>query len=1787
MLKMGRTVKSAGHAPRRKKAPVRLTGNTGTRYENLVAARLLLDMLAGLNSLGPDFGRITRVDWQARDAGWLADDLALTCEGPADDRRSVGISIKSNQQLSARGFPSDFVDLAWGQWLGRGTARVFQRGRDAITVVVAELPSAVKSDWTALLSEILQSTAERVVARLSSSNTKDGSQASALQRSIVTGFACPERYEHPVDMTETVRLLHDVRVLDFDFNSPTSQSRGHALHDCQSILTSGDAGEAQDLWNRLLGIADEKRPAGGSLDLRELLAALRDRFNFRDHPDFRADWDTLLRRSRDTIAEIETRIAGLAHLSRSDDRVAITGRLQSAGICILVGESGSGKSALAKEIVLTDYPRTIWLSAHRLDHDSPLDFERAVGLHYPLVDLLRAAPTRSLVVFDGVEAYSERALRLTARIAGELLSSQATHVHLLFSLQFQSADSKMRQLARLGVPQASLEPTLIGRPDADEIQELLSPFPDLLWLALRPQLRPLLTNLKVLDWFARSPSQSAGEDDQFFGLAAVIDQLWGQWTESSADGLARSHLLMKLATTEAETLSRGVPRTQLGSGEQKTLPGLEQSGLIHIHDERVSLAHDLLGDWARLRVLVAEDATSTSTESRAGSPRWQQAVRLFGQRLLELSADGEARWRRSVENVNDESVSAGLLRDLFLDALFQATNATELLNRTWTTLTAGTGALLNRLLDRFLFVASLPDPRLAVLSADQEEATRLEHLLRVPFWPYWGPLLTVLHARRDDVVRLAPYTAAKICALWLSTTPDELGSGRPMPWREHAAELALAIAREIQARNAEGYYYSAGSDRVVYEAGLYAASASPVEVAALCLELAARKDMSPVIADRVADARRNGSRERARQDAENGQRRKAPVMIGMPRGRLRPPWPDGPRGKVDRAFREACLGGAPVMALVKANPDAALEVLLAVSIEEPKHDEFVRSSLPECGLSYWPEGDPAAYFRGPFLQFFRLAPNQALSFVIRLTNFGTHRYTEDRVWLDITVDGELKHWYGDSNVFRWHHDWPLSHGSQIQSGLMALEQWLYEQIDKGISIEPWITRIITESESLAFAGVLFDVGKRAPDLFCTVLAPLFFTWEIWNWDFQLATLRQSERQPSGYWGGQARSLIRLAQEWHQLPHRSEALLTANGLIPRTMLGHRQYRAFFDEVRSAWKAALQQDGEPEHLRLLVERLDPGNYTFEQRGNEIVPVNFAWPEAIAQQNEKDLQALADRQTISQLPWRCRKFLDAGAPLPGDQLRWLWDFLQALDAEPPELPSDSSGPLLRMEDVFCGGIALLLSTSRDWLLQDTSRMAWCRRKLQATIDDPPPPRRFDSELSIGNERWDCFAAECGVLLLAADPTDVLARQLVGAGLVAFNYNTTALTMTRAAAAREKLGDAFAQMVAMAVQWAALRPLQVRHGTPALETEREAFVARKGALLDAFANGSLSPVAADLRKINAETRVAHDAIYEKQFPGSSVRTERHQKSPGRRQTREVLHADSLGLDPYAMKSAFAWLDVRVARTPGERLAWLGLIQEILAIVLETVPVVKAGATQEVDGLPSDFDGWAFKLVARTIPCLGPPESPDSFWRPILDRGAPAHEWVERFFWYWFTDGFAASPSPSDFVRIWRAMITHALEHAAWDPASTISFELDDMVLELLCFDVRWNAIVRSDDNAQVIGTLEDVFERALERWGGMPKVISGLVMFAIQPGAKELLVPALWWTSAAVRRFDSYDWKYGVEENVIEFLHACWQREGARIAQDELLRASFIAVLTILVSRGSHAAIALNSRVVGSIAS
>jgi hypothetical protein len=598
--------------PIKKRAPVQLTAGGGFRYENSVAARFLLDLLAGTNALGADFGKVKRVDWQARDLGWLADDLIIACASSSGDR-TAGISIKSSQQVTRGGFPKDFLNIAWGQWLGFKTKHKLCDNNDAIVLLTGSLAHEVEGAWSILLSDALKTSPERMVARLAETVADEGAQSSALQRALFESLRCPEEFQSAgyTNDSTIVQLLCRVRLLHFDYEATPSLDNGRALVDCQNILRSGDAEEARELWSRLNAIADDKR-AGGSINLASLLGELRDKFDFRDHPDYRRDWEILERSGQDAMADIRTQIAGLSPLARDSDRTTVQTCLERDRACLLVGESGSGKSALAKEIVQTEYPRAIWFAENALDYDTAAAFERGIGISHPLVEVLAAIPGTCLIVFDSIERYSPRALKLACRFLQALLVQDSPqHIYVLVTSQFEPVDRIIRRFVEFGVPSALHTATPLRQPSLDDVQNLVAPIAELQWASLRPELRPLLTNLKILDWVvATARSGTAINSASFVGITNLIDALWERWIEGDTDGLGRSHLLMRLGILDGDTLSASVPRMQLEQSEQAALGSLTSSDLVRLRDERVRFSHDLLGDWARMRVLIGEQSLS-------------------------------------------------------------------------------------------------------------------------------------------------------------------------------------------------------------------------------------------------------------------------------------------------------------------------------------------------------------------------------------------------------------------------------------------------------------------------------------------------------------------------------------------------------------------------------------------------------------------------------------------------------------------------------------------------------------------------------------------------------------------------------------------------------------------------------------------------------------------------------------------------------------------------------------------------------------------------------------------------------------------------------------------------------------------------------------------------------------------------------------------------------------------------------------------------------------------------
>lgn len=457
---------------------------------------------------------------------------------------------------------------------------------------------------------------------------------------------------------------------------------------------------------------------------------------------------------------------------------------------------------------------------------------------------------------------------------------------------------------------------------------------------------------------------------------------------------------------------------------------------------------------------------------------------------------------------------------------------------------------------------------------------------------------------------------------------------------------------------------------------------------------------------------------------------------------------------------------------------------------------------------------------------------------------------------------------------------------------------------------------------------------------------------------------------------------------------------------------------------------------------------------------------------------------------------------------------------------------------------------------------------------------------ETASGECKWDTFAAEAGVALLARNCDDALARRLAATGVIGFHYSTTARTMLFACRHRERLGDDFNRMLGLAIRWAGLRT-PLAFATPSgFDTPGEAWNERKEALIQDFVDRRSPIELPEIRAVNATAAAEIEAGQAQRFPEMARARgapRRSRRRAGR--SRKSLYRESLRLNSRVISSAFAWLDLRSAR-PEERRRWLGYVRNFLDLMLGSIPQIDDPRQQEIDGLPDEFDNWVFGLVAGAIPCLTATEDQRSLWQPIFDLGSPAHQWVERFFWDWFTDGLRAAPSPQDFARLWTDMIEHALTSPAWDPSVNRTYDLDGMVFQLLGFDSRMNKLGQNLTFGPAVAEMEGVLARAAQRWFGMPKVVTGFLNFATQPAVAGLLLPGIRWLAAAVPSFDSYDWKYGLEENLIAFLDVCWDREHHRIASDASLQGAFLSLLACVIARGGHAAIALRDRVVNSAA-
>lgn len=1717
----------------KKVATPKQTAGGGFAFEDKVVGYYLVWMLAGTAPLKAS-GRIDRVDCQVAVDGWEGfDDLLITMTAGVTLRR-YAFSLKSNLQFTKESAPDSLVRSAWSLLLHRNSD-VMNIEDDEFGLVCVPYPEPPKVAIQSLLIKARRQTPTQLSARLPVSG-----YVSDNERSIHNSCTCPNDLAEGLKEEKALagNILKRMSVIELDFESAQSLSESTVLFVCSELVADGTSATAKNLWNSVCQTAQRVRTAGGGISRVELLSEMRSVVELRELPDYAEDW-CHLDVWRDTeLSAVPDSVAGTTSVDRDNITAKVVSSLQGACFIGVVGASGTGKTVIAKRVAeeFREIGSVLWLRGERIRPG----YVEALGSHHhlrhPLKDVLsNGRRERGLVVIDSGERLLDEAdfAELCLLLHMLEIDREGSVWRLLITCREEAWGRVQHSLIRAFGHPMLWEPVRIDYPEFASLRSVWEAFPALRTLAVRPHLKQVMRNLKVLDLLASAIKTGRDLDARsWVGESELIKWYWQQVVRRGENGARRAVLLQKLAAESADSGRFEIPEADFTAGDL-ALVGSSSDMLGTDSGRRmVFFAHDLIADWARFQALNSyKQDLAAYCEQRFTNPHWHSALRLYGVSLLEIDATGE-RWKSAIASYPGA-------RDSFLESLVFAGNSQGLVNNAWSALVADKGFLLKAFLKRFQHVASIPNPEYMMLAAQMdttsEEARTWE---RIPLWMYWLGVLYALSRHIEDLVELAPIETAKLVRSWLRHTPQD------WPGRQQAATLALAIAQQA-IRAGSYYHHSEINGQLPYKALLEAYPDKPDAVHDLLLKAAARKVPTEEDGEAFEVYEPRGTVTHMHSNVLGGDR------ISQE------PWPDGPLYRVDSAFRAACFETDALRGIMTLAPDLAREIILALLIERrpPKME-------PECSRESMLSEDavclehdhgfyPRFYTRGPFLLFLKVNPEAALKTIIRLIDFATERWmechygVEDReTGIDLPLDGDIKRFIGDNQVYHWYHG--HSRSDIATSALMAVEKWLYDCLDNKESIDGWLDLILKTSQSMAFLGVLSEVGRYAHGLFAGSLRPLILVPDT----YYLETFYAYQ---GGHIFGTPASLIegewffKLAREWDTMEHRQRRIVDIAAYLfhrhaetrDALLLAQEQWREVSGEGDEHWHR---------HKQTLIATFDDQNWKEVELADGSKGIAFKEPEHLRtppdklEQNEKQMLLLT-------LPMTCRKMLDEETRLENKQiLSFLEKSKELLGFESDDEDSMQISPAT---NGVLGTIAVLFVLHRDWLRTNPNEETWCLEMLDKILADPPPWPEFDMPESVGNHDWEHFACEIAPVIWAENPGNREHRERIAHLALVKHYSAASILLFRAFERRKAIGNGFWELANLLLDWATKR-----YGI------RDAQFTGEKVDISKWADKALRKFIAG--KYTRDVPSWGDLSIEK---GKLWASNSHPRYHGK----EDVHLLSRipRLDTQQIQATFASVflpDQAIGKS--ERKRFLDFWDQALVTCLAGTRFFdKKG--NELDtalteaGLTYDYDNWVLKRLATIVGQMRPDEEPERYWKPILSLGPRAEHWVEHFLNHWFMDSKKAMDTTA-FVREWRRMLDFCLASEVWaEKKGRSAYHLPSLWMCLVGLP-RFTTSLWQDENAPIVEEMGEYFTKVAPyilmtahkavhfvSWLGKASA-KGIRLQMLKPVTEAgLAASEHWWKEAHIARL------------IARYLGLMWAEHGQTLEHDPVQKRCFLELL------------------------
>ena len=1724
-------------------ATLRSTSGAGFEFEDLIAAWQLVKALSGEQM--PGVGGVgTQLQAQVSTLGWRVDDLLLTGEADGGPRR-LAISAKGNQQVSASGLQSDFVTQAWEQW--RDPQGPFNRASDELALVTLGTHPKFQATWREVKNACSGSDLVLAMSRIRS-NPKQARVFRSVQEPA--GNASDE---------ETIELIRRLQVLPVDLQFVHSETKNQSIAQCRSLLESGDVSEAEALWNKLVNVAADVRLQKGTITVPDLWSRLRVHFGLRQHPDFAGDWETLSKITSGQKARIDTELPSGYAFSRTAKKASFRAAVADNEVTVVFGESGCGKSALVKSVLDAEFSswNQLWFGPKDLKTALSAARQRNLPLRYELSRVLNATvKPRNVLVIDSAERIEATEFHVIRELLQSILPAvtqpEATWRVVVVTQTQGWAEGGETMVGGRRAAFVELERVAGG-----DVKLALLHSPTLAWLAGHDDTVAALTNLRTLAWVIMAGAALGSNASGLASHTAIADRLWKYWTKDRADVQA---LMMRLAQREA-SFERSFALTDLDPADTATFTQRPSELPLRLNEQtnRVEFEHDLAADWARFQFLKQVWRDTLQWTAFAENPLWTNALRILGQLLLRQSAEVGTGWDIAFDAA--AAAKNELAGDILLDALCLDPEAERFLTDRLELLLANDAKVFNRLLVRFHHIATVPVG--GPLALDPAVGLYIEAQFRSIVLGRLPPLLRFLVAQSEHLRGLDSLALARVIETWLTMTPCELSNGALTPFRREMAEIALAMARNVQVKKGHGVTYLT-QEYSLYTAPLAGAADLPEEVGNWALELAGRRNVDADVERRIAAVRREQALEHAKRLETDPEYRKRHARLRMSssisqfRERL-PPWPLGARGKVDKDFRTACFTENGLQPLMRARPELAAEILLALIIEDQPEREYRSDhSDVDLGLDDPKDAYPTAFWKSPFSTFLQVAPDVALEALIALVNFSTERWFAEAMKghegppPGVTLqfeDGAEKAFAGWWQVFGWPQTNSM-HNGNLFCALDALERWLTLQLDAGEDITAIVERLLREGNSAALVSVLLNVAKYRPSLLTGALAPLLTFPNLFYWDsVRVEWIAHNFVGLNWLQGGQA--MFDFARNWTLAPHRQKRFLD---VVVELLLANDDVARRLKALVSTW--TLPEDpSEALKFKLLFAALDSANYrptAGPETGAEVT--KLVWPDDLSLEVQSWQREEAQPLTYLRMPDRCEQRLESGQTLTDEEAVYLYGLIKTFEAGTEDDEATKSTCRL-------AAAATLIVLGGAWLAKTPEAHTHSHSVVRAAVSGIPSTSCDIRDRHMRSMRDELkFAAHAVMhLWLAGDAgpereADVL--RLLTSG----DARALGVIVGIGYANRDQLGSAWWRLLQAGVLWSGLILLTRHHGD------------------DEVAERAWSRWLARLRRFPLRNKDANlDSLDFKRVAAGCGRLEFYRKmrlyTSGERTWRgKPQRRPGVSLDRHVLEVVFDWL--MHGAGSGDRSSDTRLALRIWDYVASRA---KARAKTDRNGEYGQPSQNILPKIAALS--LAAPENEDRrVWEPVLAHGPAAHYALEDFIRGLYLR-LGDCDDTAAFQRVWRAVSEYALA-ADWSKPG-LWFYGERLICDLLGFGNE-DSLARLEPGGAL--RMKDVYERwAQAHLVRDEECVTRFSHFLTTTFGGPLRLDGLRWIAAMLKaKNPSNHWyREGTDNALVELVTMALGSDAHALSKDAEARQALVEVAAALAAKNIPAALALQERI------